>query len=99
MLYEQNIGGFLSTAETSLSNGELYTITTNKAAKGRKRAIVAMVKGTKADDITGVLQLLPRRVRWEVREVALDMAANMEYIVKICFLKVKRVRIDSMDKN
>jgi len=29
-----------------LSNGELYTIITNKAAKGRKGAVVAMVKGT-----------------------------------------------------
>jgi transposase len=50
-----------------------------------------MVKGTKADDIIAVLQRLPRRVRWKVREVTLDMAANMEYIVKICFPKAKRV--------
>lgn len=91
LLYEHNIGGFLSIDETSLSNGELYTIITNKAAKGRKGAIVAMVKGTKADDIITVLQRLPRRVRWKVREVTLDMAANMEYIVKICFPKAKRV--------
>jgi transposase len=91
LLYEKNIGGFLSIDETSLSNGELYTIITNKAAKGRKGAIVAMVKGTKADDIITVLQRLPRRVRWKVREVTLDMAANMEYIVKICFPKAKRV--------
>ena len=41
LLYEQNIGGFLSIDETSLSNGELYTIITNKAAKGGKGAIVA----------------------------------------------------------
>lgn len=91
LLYEQNIGGFISIDETSLSNGELYTIITNKAAKGRKGAIVAMVKGTKADDIITVLQRLPRRVRWKVREVTLDMAANMEYIVKVCFPKAKRV--------
>ncbi len=50
-----------------------------------------MVKGTKADDIITVLQRLPRRVRRKVREVTLDMAANMEYIVKICFPKAKRV--------
>ena len=46
LLHEQNIGSFLSIDETSLSNGELYTIITNKAAKGRKGAVVAMVKGT-----------------------------------------------------
>lgn len=34
---------FLSIDETSLSNGELYTIVTNKAAKGGKGAIVAMI--------------------------------------------------------
>ena len=91
LLYQKNIGSFLSIDETSLSNGELYTIITNKAAKGRKGAIVAMVKGTKADDIIAVLQRLPRRVRWKVQEVTLDMAANMEYVVKICFPKAKRV--------
>jgi transposase len=90
-LYPQNIGGFLSIDETSLSNGELYTIITNKAAKGGKGAIVAMVDGTKAEDIITVLNKLPRRTRWKVREVTMDMAANMEYVVKICFPKASRV--------
>lgn len=89
LLYPQNIGGFLSIDETSLSNGELYTIITNKAAKGGKGAIVAMVDGTKAEDIIAVLNKLPRRIRWKVREVT--MAANMEYVVKICFPKASRV--------
>ena len=91
LLYPQNIGGFLSIDETSLSNGELYTIITNKAAKGGKGAIVAMVDGTKAEDIITVLNKLPRRTRWKVREVTMDMAANMEYVVKICFPKASRV--------
>ena len=89
-MYPQNIGGFLSIDETSLSNGELYTIITNKAAKGGKGAIVAMVDGTKAEDIITVLNKLPRRTRWKVREVTMDMAANMEYVVKICFPKASR---------
>ena len=55
MLYKPDIGGFLSIDEISLSNGELYIIITNKAAKGRKGAILAMVKGTKADEIISVL--------------------------------------------
>ena len=91
LLFQKNLGVFLSIDETCLSNGELYTIVTNKAAKGRKGAIIAMVKGTKADDIIAVLQRLPRRIRWKVKEVTLDMAANMEYIVKICFPLAKRV--------
>nr|WP_262920334.1 hypothetical protein [Parabacteroides sp. FAFU027] len=35
----------MSIDETSLFNGELYTILTNKAAKGRKGAFVVMIKG------------------------------------------------------
>jgi hypothetical protein len=34
--FPENIGKRLSIDETSLSNGELYTILTNKAAKGKR---------------------------------------------------------------
>lgn len=33
--------------ETCSSQGELYTIITNKAAKGKKGSLVAMIKGTR----------------------------------------------------
>ncbi|GAB4052164.1 hypothetical protein [Spirosoma litoris] len=36
LLFPQNLGTHLSLDETSLSQGELYTILTNKAAKGGK---------------------------------------------------------------
>jgi hypothetical protein len=36
LIFPENIGKRLSIDETSLSNGELYTILTNKAAKGKK---------------------------------------------------------------
>jgi len=48
ILYEQNIGENLSIDETSLSQGELYTIITNKDAQGKKGALVAMIKGTES---------------------------------------------------
>jgi hypothetical protein len=48
LIFPENIGKRLSIDETSLSNGELYTIVTNKAGKGRKGTIVAMIAGTKA---------------------------------------------------
>jgi hypothetical protein len=35
------MGEYLSIDETSLSHGELYTILTNKKAKGKKGSIVA----------------------------------------------------------
>jgi hypothetical protein len=45
----------LSIDETSLSN-ELYTILTNKAAKGKKGAIVAMIAGTKAQTVIAIIE-------------------------------------------
>jgi len=56
MLFEQNMGRSLSIDETAFANGELYTIVTNKEAKGRKGSIVAMTKGTQADQLTEVLK-------------------------------------------
>ncbi|WP_235832025.1 hypothetical protein [Ancylomarina longa] len=38
ILYSDNIGASLSLDETALSNGDLYTLLTNKAAKGRIRS-------------------------------------------------------------
>ena len=91
MLFENNIGENLSIDETSLSNGELYTIVTNKAAKGRKGSIVAIVEGTKAEDIISVLKRIPINKREQVKEVTLDMAANMNLIIKKSFPKAARV--------
>jgi len=56
LLFPQNIGKYLSIDETSLSDGELYTILTNKAAKGKKGSIVAIIAGTKAETVIDVLQ-------------------------------------------
>jgi transposase len=85
LLYPENIGKHLSLDETAFSNGDLYTILTNKKAKGKKGAIIAMVKGTKADVLINVLNKLPMKLRSKVQEVTLDMAGNMGLIVKKSF--------------
>ncbi|MBP3944582.1 transposase [Sphingobacteriaceae bacterium WQ 2009] len=74
-----------------MSHGELYTILTNKAAKGKKGAIVAIVAGTRASDVLEVLAKIPQNKRNRVAEVTLDMAANMELIVKRAFPYTVRV--------
>ncbi|MFD2522250.1 hypothetical protein [Emticicia soli] len=56
LLFTENMGEYLSIDETSLSQGELYTILTNKAAKGRKGALIAMIKGTESERIIEVLR-------------------------------------------
>ena len=91
MLYPNNTGVHLSIDETALSNGELYTIVTNKVSQGKRGALVAMVKGTRAETVIEVLRKIPKRLRDKVREVTLDMAANMNRIVTRCFVKADRV--------
>ncbi len=91
LLFPENLGTHLSIDETSLSHGELYTILTNKAAKGKKGSIVAIVAGTKAETVIRILRQLPERKRKKVMEVTLDMAGNMELIVKRCFANAVRV--------
>ncbi|MBP1225951.1 transposase [Flavobacterium sp. 1355] len=81
----------MSIDETSLSNGELYTIVTNKSGKGRKGTIVAMVAGTKADTVISVIEKIPLRERNLVREITLDMAGNMGLIARKCFPNASRV--------
>lgn len=91
LLYPENTSRCLSIDETSLSNGELYTIVTNKAAKGHKGSLVAMIKGTQAGSVIQVLKTIPKRMRSKVREVTLDMAASMGMIVSRCFPKASKV--------
>lgn len=91
MLYIDNLGPYLGIDETSLSNGELYTIVTNKEAKGGKNAIVAMIKGTQAEQIMRVLERIPIRKRNKVKEVTMDMAANMIKAIRRCFSNADRV--------
>ena len=74
-----------------MSNGELYTILTNKKARGKKGAIVAMVKGTKSDDVIKILQKIPLNKRRKVEEITLDMAGSMVLIAKVSFPKASLV--------
>lgn len=74
-----------------MTNGDLYTIVTNKAAKGQKGAIVAMIEGTKSEDVIKVLKKIPQELRETVKEITLDMAGAMSKIAKSCFPKAQRV--------
>lgn len=85
LIFPENIGSHLSIDETCLSYDQLYTIVTNKAAKGRKGAIVAIIKGTSAETVIEHLQKISSSKRKKVREITLDMASNMELIAKRCF--------------
>ena len=91
MLFYQNIGTYISIDETAFSNGDLYTIVTNKSAKGKKGALIAMIKGTKAEVVIDILLKIPLIQRKKVKEVTLDIAGNMGLIVKKSFPKAIQV--------
>lgn len=85
ILYPKNVGYRLCIDETALSKGELYTIIINKDKHGRKGSIVAIIKGTKAEDVIAALMLIPADIRRQVKEITLDMAASMYKIARTCF--------------
>lgn len=87
LLFSKNLGFMLGIDETSLSNGELYTIVTNKYAKGGTGTIVAIIKGTKSEDIIRIINTIPVARRNIVKEITLDMAGSMNRIAKKCFPK------------
>ena len=85
------MGTDLSIDETALTNGELYTIVTNKAAKGRKGALVAIISGTGSDVVCDVLDRIPEELCLQAEEVTLDMSGSMRKIVCHCFPSANRV--------
>lgn len=91
ILYPKNVSYRLCIDETALSKGELYTIIINKDKHGRKGSIVAVIKGTKAEDVIAVLMLIPEDIRRQVKEITLDMAASMYKIARKCFPQAMQV--------
>lgn len=85
LLFEKNIGVYVGLDEVCLSRGELYTVLINKERKGRSGSLIAVVKGTDVKTVTSVLLRLSRRRRFQVREITMDMAPNMEQIARLCF--------------
>jgi len=91
LLFPENIGSKLAIDESSLSNGELYTFVTNREAGTRERCLVAVVAGTKSEDVIAVLRRIDEDARNLVEEVTLDLSDSMRKIVTAAFPKAKRV--------
>lgn len=91
LLFPENIGPHLAIDETALSNGELYTIVTNRDKHGRKGCLVAVIAGTKAEDAWAVLDRIEEREREKVEEVTLDLSDSMRRTVRHCFPNARRV--------
>ena len=63
LVFPENIGPNLAIDETSLSNGELYTIVTNRDRHGGEGCLVAVVSGTKSENIIKALETIPEQER------------------------------------
>ena len=77
VLFPDNIGGDMSLDETCLSSGEVYTVLTNKAGRGRKGTLAAMVRGVASDTVSAILRLVPLEVRRRVKTVTTDLSRLM----------------------
>ena len=91
LVFADNIGPRLAIDETSMSNGELYTIVTNRDRHGGDCCLVAIARGVKAEDVIKALKLIPEELLDSVEEVTLDLSESMRKIVRTCFPKALRV--------
>ena len=91
LLFPENIGPHLAIDEASLSNGELYTFVTNRDRHTGDGSLVAVVSGTKAEDVIRVLKQIDEEERMKVKEVTLDLSDSMRKIVSVAFPKAQRV--------
>jgi len=91
ILFENNLGPNLSIDEVAVTKDALYTVLTNKAAKGGKGSLVAIVAGTKTGEIVEVLKRIPLEKRILVKEVTLDMSNAMDAIIRESFPNVSVV--------
>lgn len=64
-----------------MSDGELYTIVSNKDTHGKKGALVAIVKGTRIGDVKNALERILWCLRAKVLEVTMDLSESMRAIV------------------
>jgi len=91
MLFPDNFGRDMSLDETCLSNGEVYTVLTNKAAHGGKGALAAMVRGVASDTVSAIPKTVPRELRRRVETVTTDLSSAMMLTVRTVFPRAKLV--------
>ena len=75
----------MSLDETCLSNGDVYTILTNKVAHGGKGALAAMVRGVASGTVSAILRKVPLKQRLKVKTVTTDLSSAMMFTVRNVF--------------
>lgn len=85
LVFPDNISESICIDETAPSNGELYTIVSNRASRGGRGTIIAISKGVASDHVISVLMRIPEERRMQVKEITMDMSNSMHLIAKRCF--------------
>jgi len=85
ILFPENFGADMSLDETCLSNGDVYTILTNKEAHGDKGALAAMIRGVASDTVSAILRKIPLKQRLKVKTVTTDLSSSMMLTVRNVF--------------
>ena len=91
ILFEENLGADLSLDETCMSNGEVYTILTNKAGHGRKGSLVAMVHGVSSETVIRAFKRMSRHKRLQVKSVTTDLSSAMMLTARRSFPKAELI--------
>jgi transposase len=91
LVFPENIGAHLSIDEVAISNGELYTVLTNKEYHGQKRSLIAIVEGTKVETVSTIICKIPQNLREKVRSITRDLDESMMQIASICFPGAKQI--------
>jgi transposase len=74
-----------------VSNGELYTILTNKDRHGKKGCLVAIVHGTKVEVIRAAFEKIPLQMRKTVQTITHDLSESMGQVAEECFPNAVRI--------
>ena len=90
LVFPENVGPNMSIDETALSDGELYTVLTNKDARGGKGTLAAIVAGTKAEVVREALERIPQDRRDMVMEITMDLSYSMKNIAVMGFRNARR---------
>jgi transposase len=84
ILLARNMGERLSIDETELC-GDVYTILSNKAGKGKRGTVIVIVRGTKAEVVSRIIMKIPENELANVKEITMDFSDSMYTIAKQCF--------------
>lgn len=90
LVFSENMGESICTDETAPSNGELYTIVSNRSSHGGKGTVIAIVKGVSADVVTDALVRIDEGKRRMVKGITMDMSNSMRLIARRCFPNAMR---------